>query len=78
MPDIAELANLLLGDHPNSHQWDEAAGPVKEWELCTDGIVEPVKLVQCGAWYAGTGYNTNQEGFWSRVRQMHDIIMIIC
>ena len=55
MPDIAELANLLLGDHPNSHQWDEAAGPVKEWELCTDGIVEPVKLVQCGAWYAGTG-----------------------
>ena len=57
MPDIAELANLLLGDHPNGHQWDEAAGPIKEkeWELCTDGVVEPVELIQCGAWYAGTG-----------------------
>jgi hypothetical protein len=57
MPDIAELANLLFGDHPGGHQWDEAAGPIRECELCTDGIVEPSELIQCGAWYAGTGTN---------------------
>jgi hypothetical protein len=56
MPDIAEPANLLLGAHPSDPQWAAADGPISadDWNSHTGGA-QPVQLVQCAAWYGGTG-----------------------
>lgn len=54
MPDVAEPANLLLGSHPTDPQWAGAAGPVDDWNSRSGGT-QPAELVQCGAWYGGTG-----------------------
>ena len=54
MPDVAEPANLLLGSHPTDPQWPGAAGPVDDWNSHSGGT-QPAGLIQCGAWYGGTG-----------------------
>lgn len=54
MPDVAEPVNLLLGSHPTDAQWAGAAGAVDDWNSHSGGK-QPADLIQCGAWYGGTG-----------------------
>lgn len=54
MPDVAEPANLLLGSHPTDPRWVVADGQVDDWNSHSGGT-QPAELIQCGAWYAGTG-----------------------
>ncbi|HVF13823.1 MAG TPA: hypothetical protein VM942_04440 [Acidimicrobiales bacterium] len=54
MPGIAEPHNLLLGAHPDDPEWGGADGSVNWWEL-EAGEPPPADLLQCAAWYGGTG-----------------------
>ncbi len=54
MPDIAEPHNVLLGAHPDDPEWAAADGSV-EWRDVQAGGPQPTELLQCAAWYGGTG-----------------------
>jgi hypothetical protein len=54
MPDIAEPHNVLLGAHPDDPEWSAADGSV-EWRDVQAGGPQPTELLQCAAWYGGTG-----------------------
>jgi hypothetical protein len=54
MPEIAEPHNVLLGAHPDDPQWSAADGSVERWDAEAGGP-QPTELLQCAAWYGGTG-----------------------
>lgn len=54
MPEIAEAHNVLLGAHPDDPQWSAADGSIESWDLRAGGP-QPTELLQCAAWYGGTG-----------------------
>src|SRR5690606_11013081 len=54
MPDIADVHNVLLGAHPSDAAWDPADGVIDWWDARAAGP-QPTELVQCAAWYGGTG-----------------------
>jgi hypothetical protein len=54
MPDIAEPHNVLLGAYPDDPQWSAADGSI-EWRNDGTHGPQPAQLLQCAAWYGGTG-----------------------
>lgn len=54
MPEIPDLHNLLLGEHPDAPQWAAADGNVDWWEARAQGP-QPASLWHCAAWYGCTG-----------------------
>ncbi|WP_162722408.1 hypothetical protein [Microbacterium sp. PM5] len=54
MPDSADVANALLGAHPHAPEWKWASGVIEDWNSHSGGE-QPAELLQCGAWYGGTG-----------------------
>jgi len=54
MPEAAEAHNVLLGAHPEDPEWSAADGIVEWWEVRAGGP-QPTELLQCAAWYGGTG-----------------------
>ncbi len=54
MPEIAEAHNVLLGAHPDDPEWSAADGGIEWWDVRAGGP-QPTELLQCAAWYGGTG-----------------------
>ncbi|MHB1344949.1 MAG: NACHT domain-containing protein [Thermoleophilia bacterium] len=54
MPDTPEVHSVLLGGHPDDPGWSAADGRVDWWSAAA-GSRPPVELLQCAAWYGGTG-----------------------
>ncbi len=54
MPDVPEVHNVLLGGHPHDPEWSVADGSVHWWDARAGGL-QPAELLQCAAWYGGTG-----------------------
>jgi len=54
MPEIAEPHDVLLGAHPDDPQWSAADGSIEWWDARAGGS-QPTELLQCAAWYGGTG-----------------------
>lgn len=54
MPEAAEAHNVLLSAHPEDPEWSAADGIVDWWEVRAGGP-QPTELLQCAAWYGGTG-----------------------
>ncbi len=54
MPDTPEVHSVLLGGHPDDPGWSSASGSV-DWWSAGGGSRPPVELLQCAAWYGGTG-----------------------
>lgn len=58
MPDSVDLANALLGAHPTAPEWAAASGDIDDWNSYSGGE-QPAELLQSGAWYAGTGSDSD-------------------
>ncbi|WP_317232573.1 NACHT domain-containing protein [Clavibacter capsici] len=54
MPEIADLANVLLGAFPTGVEWDDASGDIEDWNGHRGGE-QPTIFYQAAAGYSGTG-----------------------
>ena len=77
MPEAPEIPNVLLGAYPDDPQWSAADGSIEWWDAA--GGPMPGNLLQCAAWYGGTGTSRDASAEaettgWVPSRRLHDVL----